>query len=188
MKTKKEIKEKKRNDLEFVISAVTNRLLDVVRFEYSSILDNHGYFWFYDECVTITHQVLFEEGSAYLKYLDLWEKEENPDFHELNNECFDWYHMNKAVDVWESEYGEEKDDEKTAFKNRTEWIGHMINEEGSFGGSELISKALAFSNKIDADKEKRKQQMIENIVEKLNNSEVGDVQKVLQKLNNKKED
>ncbi len=188
MKTKKEIKEQKRIDLEFIISAVTDRLLGVARIEYSSILDNNGYFWLYDECVTITHQILFEEGSAYLKYLDLWAKGENPDFHELNNECFDWYHMNKALEVWESKYGEEKNNEEEIFVAKSEMIGYMIDEQKDFEGCGLMTAALEFSNELKEKRKESKQQMIEKIVEKLNNSEVGDVQKVLQKLNNKKED
>lgn len=188
MKTNKEIKEKKKDDLEFIISAVTNRLLDLVRVEYSSMLDDHGYLWLYDECVTITHQVLFEESSAYLKWLDLWAKGESPVFSELNNECFDWYHMDKAVDVWESKYGGEKNDEEEIFKAKAEIIGYMIDEQKDFEGCGLMTAALEFSNDLKERRKNSKKQMIENIVEKLNKSEVGDVEKVLQKLNNKKED
>jgi hypothetical protein len=188
MKTEKEIELKKREDIEFIISAVTNRLLDEVRFEYSRILDHNGYRWFYDECVTITHRIMFDEGSAYLQWLEGWKIGKEPDFHELTNECFDWYHMDKALENWERKYGGEKDEEKTIFKNKAEWIGHMIHDEGMFGGSELMSKALAFSNKLEEKKIERKKELIEKVVEKLNESQVEDVEKVLQKLNNKKED
>ena len=109
MKTKKEIKKQKREDLQFIISAVTTELYEMARLEYFETWENEGGMgWFFDECVALSKEVMFREGSEYMKWLDYWSKtdDEYPmGFLEYTDTtCFDWYHMEKARELFKSKY------------------------------------------------------------------------------------
>ena len=113
MKTKEQIEEQKKNDVKFITSAITSELYNLAYLEYFDTWENNGGMaWFFNECVEITHEVMFKEGSPYLKWLDHWAKNEEKHcegFSEVTGEtCFDWYHMNEARKEFESRY--EKDE------------------------------------------------------------------------------
>lgn len=127
-KTKEQIEEQKRNDVEFIISAVTSELENLAYLEYFETWENNGGMaWFFDECVEITHKIMFKPDSAYLKWLDYWTKNEEKHcegFSEVTGEtCFDWYHMNEARKEFESRY--EKDENIDA--QISERIGGLLN-------------------------------------------------------------
>ena len=112
-KTKEQIEEQKRSDIEFIVSAVTSELENTAYLEYFDTWENNGGMgWFYTECVEITHKIMLTEGSAYLKWLNHWINAEDKHcemFSEFTGEtCFDWYHMNEARKEFESRY--EKDE------------------------------------------------------------------------------
>ena len=109
MKTKKEIKNKKKEDIQFIISAVTTELHDTAYYDYFETWENEGGMqWFFDECVDITHTIMLTKGSQYLKWLDYWANTENEyceSFSAITGEtCFDWYHMNEARKEFQSRY------------------------------------------------------------------------------------
>jgi hypothetical protein len=113
MKTKKEIKKQRRMDFAFIVSAVTTELHNLAYLEYFDTWENNGGMaWFFNECVEITHEVMFKEGSPYLKWLDHWANNNDKHaecFSEVTGEtCFDWYHMTEARKEFESRY--EKDE------------------------------------------------------------------------------
>lgn len=126
-KTKEQIEEQKRNDVEFIISAVTSELESLAYLEYFGTWENSGGMaWFFDECVEITHKIMFTEGSQYLKWLDHWIKNDgySKGFSEVTGEtCFDWYHMNEARKEFESRY--EKDE--NIDEQISERIGGLLN-------------------------------------------------------------
>ena len=97
--------------------------------------------WFFDECVEITHKIMFTEGSAYLKWLDHWittEDKHCEGFSEFTGEtCFDWYHMNEARKEFESRY--EKDEN----------IDDQISER--IGGLLSLFKTVEHRDKILVD-------------------------------------
>lgn len=148
MKTKKQIKKQKQEDIQFIISAVTSELYNMARFEYSETWDNEGGMaWFFDTCVEITHKVMLTEGSPYLKWLDYWSTTEDEyimgffEYTGLN--CFDWYHMTEARKEFQSRY--EKDEPTLPIKRYEvefiismlknievdgETMEHIINEVG----------------------------------------------------------
>jgi hypothetical protein len=127
-KTKEQIEEQKQEDVEFIISAVTSELHDMAYLEYFDAWENNGGMgWFFQECVDITHKIMFTEGSQYLKWLDHWIKNEEKyceGFSEVTGEtCFDWYHMNEARKEFESRY--EKDE--NIDEQISERIGRLLN-------------------------------------------------------------
>ena len=141
-KTKEQIEEQKRNDIEFIVSAVTSELENTAYLEYFDTWENNGGMgWFYSECVEITHKIMFREGSAYLKWLDHWINTEDKyceGFSEFTNEtCFDWYHMNEARKEFESRY--EKDEN----------IDDQISER--IGGLLSLFKTVEHRDKILVD-------------------------------------
>jgi len=128
MKTKEQIEKQKKGDVEFIISAVTTELHEVAYLQYFEAWENNGGMgWFFDECVNITHEVMFKEGSPYLKWLDYWTNtdEERPQmFSEFTGEtCFDWYHMNEAMKEFQSRY----DKDENTDEQISERIGGLLN-------------------------------------------------------------
>ena len=112
MKTKKEIRKQKQEDIKFIVSAVTSELYDKAYYDYFETWENEGGMgWFFSECVDITHKIMLSEGSQYLKWLDYWANtnDEHPMYFReyTNTDCFDWYHMTEARKEFESRY--EKD-------------------------------------------------------------------------------
>ena len=141
-KTKEQIEEQKRSDIEFIVSAVTSELENKAYLEYFDTWENNGGMgWFYTECVEITHEVMLKEGSAYLKWLNHWINTEDKHckmFSEFTGEtCFDWYHMNEARKEFESRY--EKDEN----------IDDQISER--IGGLLSLFKTVEHRDKILVD-------------------------------------
>ena len=142
MKTEKEIEVKVQEDIQFIISAVTSELHMTAYLEYFNTWErNGGMQWFFDECVQITHEIMLSEGSKYLEWLEYWKKnDENycKGFSEVTNEtCFDWYHMNKALEVFKSRYDK---DTPTEIKERyKEHIGGVLSLFQEEDMKELIS-------------------------------------------------
>ncbi len=138
-KTKEQIEEQKRGDIEFIVSAVTSELENTAYLEYFGTWENNGGMgWFYSECVEITHEIMFREGSAYLKWLNHWittEDEHCEMFSEFTGEtCFDWYHMNEARKEFESRY------------DKDENIDNQISER--IGGLLSLFKTVEHRDKI----------------------------------------
>ena len=141
-KTKEEIEEQKRSDIEFIVSAVTSELENTAYLEYFETWENNGGMgWFYTECVEITHEIMLKEGSAYLKWLNHWINTEDENcemFSEFTGEtCFDWYHMNEARKEFESRY------------DKDENIDDQISER--IGGLLSLFKTVEHRDKILVD-------------------------------------
>jgi hypothetical protein len=157
MKTKEEIQERKDQDIQFIISAVTSELENTAYLKYFDAWENNGGMgWFFTECVEITHKIMLTEGSQYLKWLDYWTntEEEHPQFFsEFTGEtCFDWYHMNEAMKEFKSRYEE---DECTK-EQVSECIGHLINGfKTEVDRDEVMNMALKYAKKGRERKENR---------------------------------
>ena len=116
--------------------------------------------------------------------LEEWKKGNDPCFNTMTNQCFDWYHMVKAKELWESRY--EKDDEEHTFKALSERIGWLSNHLGKDKRNDLLNASVDFMEKVDKNEAEKKQKVIDEIVEKLNGSEFKDVQSVLKSLKEEK--
>ena len=199
-KTKEQIEEQKRLDVEFIISAVTSELHDLAYLEYFDAWENNGGMaWFFDECVEITHKIMFTEGSAYLKWLDYWinnEEDYYEGFSEVTNEtCFDWYHMDEARKEFESRY--EKDENIDV--QISERIGGLLNLfETHEDRDKILLDAVNYARKERERKANReKLNKIKSIVSQLNEmnvdgetmqvilEEVGMDEQMYKQLNNK---
>ena len=157
MKTKEEIQERKNQDIQFIISAVTSELEGMAYLKYFDAWENNGGMgWFFDECVEITKKVMLTEGSEYLRWLDHW-KEAGDDwvsFSELVGNCFDWYHMDEAKKEFKSRY-EEDECTKQQFYER---IGHLINSfEVKADRDEVVDMALKYAKEERESKKKREE-------------------------------
>ena len=110
MKTTEEIREQIQSDLRFITSAVTTELHTLAYLKYFDVWENNGGMqWFFSECVEITEEIMLTEGSAYLKWLEVWKVNTDVSFSEITGKtCFDWYHMTEARKEFESRY--EKDE------------------------------------------------------------------------------
>ena len=110
MKNTEEIREQIQSDLRFITSAVTTELHTLAYLKYFGVWENNGGMgWFFSECVEITEEIMLTEGSAYLKWLEVWKVNTDVSFSEITGEtCFDWYHMAEARKEFESRY--EKDE------------------------------------------------------------------------------
>ena len=181
MRTEKEIQERKEADTQFIISAVTTELHDLAYLEYFTAWENNGGMgWFSTECVEITHEVMFRDGSAYLKWLDHWKETEGNNwesFSEFTEEtCFDWYHMSEAKKVFKSRY--EKDD--CTHEQISEHIGYLINSfESKEDRDEVMSRAIKFAKKNREDKARREQEQLERKKLELKNK----IAKIIETLN-----
>jgi hypothetical protein len=134
---------------------------------------------------------MLTEGSQYLKWLDHWINTEDEmqvqGFSELTGEtCFDWYHMNKAREIFESRY--EKDE--CTKEQISEHIGMLLNTVSTDDErTELVSLAKGYAKK-ERELEKRREEeikrqlMIEAIVQQLNEMEVDGetMQEILEKV------
>jgi hypothetical protein len=174
-KTKEQIEEQKRIDVEFIISAVTSELHDLAYLEYFDTWENNGGMaWFFDECVEITHKIMFTEGSQYLKWFDHWIKNEEKfceGFSEVTNEtCFDWYHMNEARKEFESRY--EKDE--NIDEQISERIGGLLNLfKTQEHRDKILVDAVNYAKKVRERKANReKLNKIKSIVSQLNEMDV----------------
>ena len=151
MKTEKEIEEEKQRDRAFLISAITTELHQLAYIEYFNEWEgNGGMGWFFNMCVELTDEIMFTEGSAYLKWLDVWianEDEHCEGFSEVTGEtCFDWYHMNEARRIFESRY--EKDSANEIKEQVSEHIGRYLNDFKTHEGRiEIITMASDFAKK-----------------------------------------
>lgn len=107
-KTQEEIQNRMNDDRAFIVSAVTSELHNTAYLQYFETWENNGGMgWFFDTCVEIVDEIMFTEGSAYLKWLEHWKVSDIHcnTFSEVTNEtCFDWYHMNEARSIFESRY------------------------------------------------------------------------------------
>jgi len=163
MRTEKEIQERKDEDIQFIISAVTSELHDIAYLNYFCAWENNGGMcWFFTECVEITHKVMLTEGSAYLKWLDYWKGTEGNNwegFSEFTGEdCFDWYHMNESRIEFESRY--EKDECNKS--QVSESIGYIINSfKTEADRDEIMDMAIKFAKKNREDKERRAKLQLE---------------------------
>lgn len=176
-KTKEQIEEQKRKDVEFIISAVTSELHNMAYLEYFDTWENNGGMqWFFDECVEITHEIMFREGSQYLKWLDHWIKNEEKyceGFSEVTNEtCFDWYHMDEARKEFESRYEKDENINVQVFEH----IGRLLNLfNTSDDRDKVLLDAVNHAKKLRLRNEKirkEKLQKINSIVNQLNDMEV----------------
>lgn len=147
MRTKKEIKRKKAEDVQFIIAAITTELYNMARLEYFGTWENLGGMgWFFSECVEIANLVMFKKGSPYLKWLKHWSETEGNnwrDFSELTGErCFDWYHMDEARKEFQSRYTKDE----CTMEEISEHIGFIISR---FEGDRvaLIDNANTFAEK-----------------------------------------
>ena len=167
MRSKKEIKEKKQEDLLFITSAITTELHNLAYIEYFETWENNGGMgWFFQECVEIANKVMFSEGSQYLKWLDHWKETKGNNwksFSELTGEtCFDWYHMDEALKEFQSRY--EKDE---CIKEQvSERIGHLINEfDSEEDRNEVLNSATKFAKE---NRDRKKLNKIINDLKELN--------------------
>ena len=175
MKTREQIEIQKRNDVEFIISSVTTELHDLAYLEYFDTWEsNGGMQWFFDECVDITHKIMFREGSAYLNWLNYWIHTEDvfvKSFSEFTNEtCFDWYHMDLAKKEFESRY--EKDE--NIDEQISERIGELLNLfETQEHRDKVLLDAVNHAKKVRERKANREKSIkIKSIVNQLNEMEV----------------
>jgi len=89
-----EITKKMQYERSFIIAAVSCSAIDLVRKHYQSYLDNNGYIPFYEMVIEIVDELMFTEGSEYLKFMNAKDKS---DWFVINhNTCFDWYFMDEA--------------------------------------------------------------------------------------------
>lgn len=174
-KTKKQIEEQKKNDVEFIISAVTTELYNMAYLEYFDTWENNGGMgWFFDECVEITHKIMFTEGSQYLKWLDHWINNDEKyckGFSEVTNEtCFDWYHMDEARKEFESRYEKDENINVQVFEH----IGRLLNLFNTTDDRDkILLDAVNHAKKLRNEKiRKEKLQKINSIVNQLNDMEV----------------
>ena len=90
------IQEQIANDEKFILSVISARNWCMVSKEYFDYLEHDGYQAYYDMCIDITNELLFGEGSEYLKAL----KSDcvTGHYHNLNT-CFDWYYMAESEKI-----------------------------------------------------------------------------------------
>ena len=174
-KTKEQIEEQKKNDVEFIISAVTTELHNMAYLEYfDTWVNNGGMQWFFDECVDITHKIMFTEGSQYLKWLDYWINNDEKyceGFSEFTGEtCFDWYHMDEARKEFESRYEKDENINVQVFEH----IGRLLNLFNTTDDRDkILLDAVNHAKKLRNEKiRKEKLQKINSIVNQLNDMEV----------------
>ncbi len=155
MKSKKEIREQKQDDRAFIVSAITMELQQLAYIEYFNQWEgNGGMGWFFNMCVELADEIMFTEGSAYLKWLDVWIANEDKyceGFSEVTGEtCYDWYHMNEARRIFESRY--EKDSPSEIKEQVSEHIGLYLNDFKTHEGRlEVITMASDFAKKKRED-------------------------------------
>lgn len=169
MRTALEITRKRREDIQFIISAVTDELRDLAYTEYFSAWENNGGMqWFFQECVEITEEIMLSEGSAYLKWFEHWKNSEGyswEGFSEIIGECFDWYHMTKARELFKSRY--DKDEQSNINAQLGERIGFMLsNVESKSDRDEIREIAHKECDKILASRfERAKADKVKKIVD-----------------------
>jgi len=172
MKNVLEIEKRKKTDLQFIISAVTSELHELARLQYFEEWEaNGGMGWFFEECVNIANEVMFKEGSQYLKWLDNWSNTDNVLPQMFTGEsCFGWYHMNKARELFESRYTKDVDPTEEI----SEHIGCIINQ---FDTETQRTNVIDLAVKFAQDNRDRRAKMLvekklENIIKELKEIEV----------------
>lgn len=188
IRTEEEVAKQIQSDKEFLISAVTDELKDLAYlFHFEAWENNGGMQWFYDECVQITNEVMFEDGSPYQKWLEHWKTTEDKQcqgFSEFTDEtCFDWYHMNRAREIFLLRT--DKDDIETTKGQVSERIGMLLSHFKEDMISEVTQMGLLECNKLlkakaereEAERKKKeeaeqKAQRVQAVVEMLRAMEV----------------
>jgi len=82
-----------KKDRGVLIAAVSEDLYTLIKEEHESWLDESGHYSFYDLVVAIVDEMMFSEGSAYQRFMKAKANDKNADFHDMTDDCFDWYHM-----------------------------------------------------------------------------------------------
>lgn len=163
MKTTEEINIQKREDVKFILSAVTTELHEMAYLNYFETWEgNGGMGWFFWGCVDITEAIMLTEGSQYLKWLDVWIANEDKyceSFSEVTGEaCFDWYHMNEARKMFESRYSKDECNKEQV----SESIGRLINMyDTEADRGEIMNLSVKFAKK------KREEYALAKIVQDL---------------------
>ena len=85
-----------REERAFILCAVASNSLPMVHQQFNNFLDNNGYAEFYDMVIEIVDEMLYGEGSEFIKAVNNREKNEWSWWEEKHNTCFDWYHMDLA--------------------------------------------------------------------------------------------
>lgn len=153
-RTTAEIEQQVASDTNFLVSAVTSELNQIAYLEYFDTWEaNGGMQWFFDECVSLTNEVMFTKNSPYQQWLEHWKVTPNSEalsFSEVTGEtCVDWYHMNEALKLFTSRY--EKDE--CVKDQMAERIGAMLNYfEDDTNRNDLIERSLFYANKIRGEK------------------------------------
>ncbi len=165
MKTTEEIREQRQSDLKFITSAVTTELHGLAYLSYFDAWENNGGMgWFFSECVEITEKIMLTEGSAYLKWLEVWKVNTDKyceSFSEVTGEtCFDWYHMNEARKEFMSRYEKDECNKEQV----SEHIGHLINSfDTETERDEVVDRSVKFAKK------ERENDVLAKIVQDLRN-------------------
>ena len=161
MRTQEQINKRKQEDLNFIISAITNELSSYVYLNYFDTWESRGGMqWFFSECVELAEEVMFTEGSEYLKWLDYYattteDRFVNGFMEVTETEPFDWYHMNKATELFESRY--DKDDIEFNLDHIGEHIGHIIQNLESKDRDTILEIARVKADELTANTLKVKQ-------------------------------
>lgn len=172
MKTIHEIEVQKQKDVQFIISAVTSELYNLAYNEYFNTWENNGGMqWFFDECVNITNEIMFKEGSVYLKWLEYWihnEDKYSKCFSEVTGEdCFDWYHMNEARKVFKSRYV--KDDISDIKEQVSYSIGNILARYDSDVSDEIKLMVLDEEKKArEINQRMAKNEKVRDLISELN--------------------
>jgi len=187
MKTQEEIEKRIQEDVQFIISAVTNELGFIAYTQYFETWQSQGgMMWFFEECISITKEIMLHGDTAYNRWLNDWKVNEDASFADMNDSCFDWYHMNKALKIFTEKY--EKDED--AIPQISEYFGHVISSfESKYDRDKIIKESIAY-----ADKEIEKRRIIErreevkNVVQELKNigTDLKTIDEIVKILNQKK--
>lgn len=88
------ITKRMQSDRALVIAIVSCNAVEVIREHYQGYLDNNGYIPYYEMVLEIVDEIMFTEGSEYLKYYKA--KDKSDWFHIHHNTMFDWYFIAEA--------------------------------------------------------------------------------------------
>ena len=132
MRTREEILVKKQHDLAFITSAISYELGNLAYLDYFNTWESMGGMgWFFDECVDIAREVMYEQGSAYNNYINYWatriDDKNVSSFSDYTGEtCFDWYHMTLARQRFEQRYT--KDNLSDNVEHIGEYLGCILSD------------------------------------------------------------
>ena len=145
IRSEEDIKQKTEEDVQFIISAVTSELEFMAFNKYFETWErNGGMGWFFNECVSITNQIMFDGDTMYKKYLEAWKTSDDVSFFDIADDCIDWYHMNKAKELFESKYKEDED----TIPELAEHIGSIVfSFKDGNDRKRLLKEALEYVEK-----------------------------------------